>query len=175
MPWSDEIQVTHAALEGSRQERESLRAAVAEITLQNNYTMMHRKLQNEEKMRSVEQTYKEEVSVERRRLDALREEKAAMKSRFRRQVDDLQGRQRKELEDLEETYKAKMTGENERYDDLVRQREERDTREGEALRRTREEHAAEMRTLRARLEADAGGALASWAKSCATSTSFPIT
>jgi len=126
--WADEILVTKSALEGSRAQRERLKSSVAEVTLQNNYNLAHRDMQNKQKMQRYQEKYEDEVKVERRRLEALRAEKEAMEERFDKQTDELEKEQAAELEELEKSYKAKLAAEVERYDDLTRQRDERDAR-----------------------------------------------
>ena len=69
VPWAEEILVTRSALEGSREQRERLKAAVNDVKLQNSYNMTHRKIKNEEKMQQIEEKYKEELEVERRKLE----------------------------------------------------------------------------------------------------------
>jgi WD40 repeat protein len=126
MPWAEALLVTRSALQGSRDQRAKLEASVAEVQAQNRYNETYKDMKNEEAMREIEETYREEVDAERRKLMALREEKAELESKFDQQMRTMETAQQQELADLEASYKAKIQAEIERYDDLDRKRRERD-------------------------------------------------
>lgn len=126
LPWAEALLVTRSALQGSRDQRAKLEASVAEVQAQNRYNETYKDMKNEEAMREIEETYREEVDAERRKLMALREEKAELETKFDHQMRSMETVQQQELADLETSYRTKIKAEIERYDDLDRKRRERD-------------------------------------------------
>ncbi|KAA0163794.1 hypothetical protein FNF31_02648 [Cafeteria roenbergensis] len=154
VPWAEELLVTRSALQGSRDQRSRLEASVSEVQAQNRYNETYKDMKNEEAMREIEETYREEVEAERTKLLAMREEKAAMEDRFDSQTRSMELAQQRELADLEASYKAKIQAEIERFDDLDRKRLERDAAWRDDKERLEQSHVDEEADLMEKSSAD---------------------
>jgi len=71
----------------------------------------------------VEEKFAEELKADRAKHEELRDAKGEMEARFEEQLAEMEAAHARELEELEVTYRAKITGEMERYDALVKDRD----------------------------------------------------
>lgn len=131
---ADEILVTRAFLDDKQAAVVDLDRQVEELTSKIEYRLRNRDSTHKEQMAELQEKYGEEIETERRKFEALREEKAEMEMEYEDNIKNLEETHAKQTQELEQSFQQKMLVEVQRYQklalDLEREKQEWDQQHG---------------------------------------------
>jgi len=128
LTFADEILVTRAFLDDKQAALLDLERQVEELTSRIDFQLRHRDSYHKEKMAEMQEKYSEEIEMERRKFELLREEKTEMVTEYEENIKNLEETHAKQTQELEQSFQQKMLREVQRYQklaqDLEREKQE---------------------------------------------------
>lgn len=145
--WAEEILVTKSDLQNRMKQMEKLKKKVEDLRLHNEYEIRMKEMNYQEKLREVNEKFKQELEQDRQKYQTLKDERDGLKRKYENTLKTLAEKHQDNLLELEAYHEQKILAEQKRYEDLQKKLEDARSRwSSEDKQRARQYH-QEIREL----------------------------
>lgn len=125
--FADEILVTKTFLDNKQTQITELDKQVEDLTKKIDLELRQRDSYHREMMAGMEEKYSDEIDIERRRYESMREEKRDLETGYEKNYKLMEDMHSKQMSDLEKSFQSKMDVEVKRFEKLAKDKEREQT------------------------------------------------